>query len=365
MQSGLFAHAASRWGSRQGENLATSALVYLLNTYDSAATEFHAVLGQLVNDPRFERKLRFVEQLVGDSGRIDAAGLGQQHEHRVLIECKFDATLGDTQISGYLSELSTPGILLFLVPRNRRREILNQVATVLGLEQLEFIETDGFLSCRTGSGAEVVAVADWHTVLDIFDGSCSDVGFLAEAAQLRSYVDRMTGDGFTPLTAEELSGRVGTRWRQFVDLITEAIDKAEDAIPEFEGDGQLAAGRGSVGRYLRIGPLRMWAGVWTGPWSDTADTPLWLQFKGAARLSVNEARMALAGYEGEGFGPVFERNGEVLVPLYLRCAADRDEVVRGLVDQLAAVVRAVGSATAAEETATSLDDVPHAGGPAC
>jgi hypothetical protein len=340
-------------------------LVYLLNTYDSAATEFLGVLGQLVNDPRFERKLRFVEQLVGDSGRIDAAGLGQQHEHRVLIECKFDATLGDTQISGYLSELSSPGILLFLVPRNRRRETLNQVATVLGLEHLDFIEADGFWSCQTGSGAEVVAVADWHRVLDILEGSSGDVGLLAEAAQLRSYVDRMTGDDFTPLVAEDLSGRVGTRWRQFVDLFAEAVEEAEAAIPELEGDGQLAAGREFVGRNLRIGPLRVWGGVWTGPWSDTADTPLWLQFTGTERLSVTEARMVLAGYEGEGPGGVFERNGQVLVPLYLRCAADRDEVVRGLVDQLAAVVRAVGSATAAEETATSLDDVPHAGGPAC
>ncbi len=344
MPSAMFGHAASRWGSRQGENLATSALVYLLNTYPEATSAFVATIAELSPDPpRFDRELRFVEQLVSDGGRIDAAGLDKGRARRLLIECKFGAVLGDSQIDGYLQELAEPGVLLFIVPRLRRPETLAQVCRILRLTPEAFADSGGFAVAPIDP--QSVAVSDWISVLDVLGEVQGDTEFMAELAQLRSYADLMTGDDFIALAPEEVASRTGGRWRQFTEIFEEAVAEAQ-LQGHLTTDGSLSGSHGYSGRGLRIGPWLVWGGTWAGPWADTAETPLWLQITGGeGRPEPALALQALAGFGEGGPSRVFERREQVVVPLYLKYAADRAEVVADVVSQLAAVRAAINEFT--------------------
>ncbi len=340
MPTAMFAHAASRWGSKQAENLATSALVYLLNTYEEAGRALVAVMGRLnQGSVPLEEHLRFVEQFVAAGTRIDAAGLGQGGARRVLIECKFGAVLGDSQIDGYLDELATPGSLIFIVPRQRRTETISQVCRVLDLQPTDFADQEAFMTANLGDQA--VAVTDWLSVLDILEAATTDGDAAAEFGQLRSYVDLMTGDDFVALAPEELAGRVGARWWQYTQVFEEAV-----AAAQLKGilvtEGILAGSHGSSGRGLRIGPWLVWGGAHAGAWSDTADTPLWLNFtEGPGRPQHETVLTALRTLNSTGSDRVFERKGHVMVGLYLPSAVDRGEVVASLVTQLSEIRAAI------------------------
>lgn len=333
MPFGMFAHAASRWGSKQGENIATSALCYLLNSYPEAGTQFCSQIADLLpSDLHDALTLRFVEQLVSDSGRVDAAGIGQDGARSLLIECKFDAVLGDSQISGYLGELVRPGVLLFIVPRQRRAQTVQQACAVLGLNRAHFHENGHYSFARIDRAT--VAVTDWISVLTSLAEVQADAEFAAELAELRAYVDLMTGDEFTALTPEDLSGHIGARWVQFTQLFEEAVVTAQ-AEGVLELEGSLSGTHGYSGRALRIGPWLTWGGIWAFGWTDTADTPLWLDFTaGPGRPDLEAALRALQPLETSEVGRVFERRDHVVVPLYLKCAAERGEVVEDLVAQL-------------------------------
>jgi hypothetical protein len=138
MPTDMFGHAASRWGSRQGENLATSALVYLLKTYSEAASYFLEALNRLMpQGSTLGTNMSFVEQLIADGGRIDAADIGAGGEHKLLIECKFSATLQNSQVQDYFNALAEPGMLLFVVPRSRRGATVDHIAQLHGYPYYE------------------------------------------------------------------------------------------------------------------------------------------------------------------------------------------------------------------------------------
>ncbi len=359
MPSAMFGHAASRWGSQQSENLATSALVYLLNTYSHAGQRFIDAVKSLIDDAtEFEPDLRFVEQLYASGGRIDAAGIGPGGIRRILIECKFGAVLDDGQIDGYLAELTSSGVLLFIVPRQRRVETISQVTKVLGTDLTGFEERGNVSVARVRRGldqpagavrmsGQVVAITDWVSVLGILDNAPTDVEFVAELAQLQSYVDLMTGDHFVALAPEELDGRIGARWWQFTQLFDEAFTAAA-ARGILKHEGNLAASHGWSGRAVRIGPWLAWAGLWARPWADTANTPLWLDFTdGPGRPERHVALRALQTLDPLDSIRVFEREERVVVPLFLRHGAERADVVADLVLQLDQIKSAIETFMAA------------------
>lgn len=336
MPFGMFGHAASRWGTSQGENLATSALVYLLGTYPEVGDRFCRDLAGLMGDSGMDLQLRFVEQLItAGGGRMDAAGITPAGERFLAVECKFDAALGDAQIRDYLDEVTSPGILLLVVPRQRRAQVMMQAARTLDVGADAFVDRNGYFTAT--ARASTVAVTDWLTLLTSFAASSTDIEFGTELKQLRSYVDLMTGDEFTPLTPDDVSGRRGARWRHFHQLLDEALSMAQ-ANGFLRTAGSLGGSHGYSGRGLHFGPWVGWGGLWAAAWADTADTPLWLNFSPneAGRPELDIAMEVLRPLNAAG-QRLFERQGAAVVALYLKCGTNRGDVVTDLVDQLRAV----------------------------
>ncbi len=84
------------------------------------------------------------------------------------------------------------------------------------------------------------------------------------------------------------------------------------------------------------------AGLHAPTWAEAADTPLWLDFTGPDRPNHDVALRALQPWEANGVRRIYEtREQHLTVALYPKCAADRDEVVRDLVDQIRGVREAI------------------------
>ncbi|RLD01978.1 MAG: hypothetical protein DRI32_09185 [Chloroflexi bacterium] len=342
MNESLFGHLAFSF-SKSPENLATEALVFILNRSTVANEAFLHFISQ--TGASLPPTLNFDTQAGGkDSGVPDIRGRNASGKEILLGEAKFWAGLTDNQPVAYLARLqkSSGSILLFIAPEKRSTllwaELLRRCKNSnisLHKEEISLIKNIQFDNNST------LALASWRMILNTIRSAVETVGdtkTLSDIMQLEGLCEKMDEEAFLPLRSEELASNIGTRIVQYGYLIDELKDKlvAEKIILKKTTSG------GTLGSYVRYtysftGEYQFHLHYNAFFWSKYRDTPLWLGLKRPTKPYSSfspEAKKKLSALEFENPSRLLQDGDELLVPLFLPIGVEKNEVIQSLVSQV-------------------------------
>ena len=327
----------------QPEPVATDALVHLCNTFAPAEAVMSGLLADLGAGE--VSGLSFTGQDIDPTtqGRPDLIG-SDTAGVRMVLEAKFDAELTAAQTGGaYVGRLTsgTPGALVFLVPRDRMRNVWHTVSQTPGAatEPADLSDADidtGLANMSLPTEGHTLAVVSWETLLNRMTASFVDAGDQAGAGQLAELTGLVTWrsrTGWNPLVEEDLPQRTGRQLVSLIDMIkTAATRVSKKKIRNGTADG-------GPGRYLRTPANKsLWVGVWFGWWDHYGPGPVWAQaiLKNTAAVNLYAAALKAAHITNY---PRPEYT-DVLVPIALPMGAEHSATEQAIVDHLLAIITA-------------------------
>lgn len=348
----VLSHIVQKRYSQENENIATDALAYILQSSDSARAGMMRLLRGIVPEMP---DLEFRTQLSDDSIRPDMEG-HDGCERRVYVENKFWAGLTDNQPCEYLRSLAgcaAPTILLMVVPEAREQAVWREALRRLEVEGIgtaSLAATDGLVHAVATEAGPVFALTSWARVLATLElAAADDAGALSDIAQLRALCDAADSEAFIPISATEVTDqRIPALILQVGGLMQAAVEVGVTEEIVIVDGLRTVASWDRIGRYVRFpgeaGP-GFWIGVHLSLWRKHGGTPLWLLFPSGAWGRPTEVRTLLEPW-AERNGVCAEwRGGDYVVAVDIETGEERDQVVRGIVDQLKTVGNVLASAT--------------------
>ena len=351
----LLARLAGQLGGLQ-ETVATDGLGQLLADPE-AAQALTAALRSGV--PELPGPLRFTTQAADEDTRPDVVARDEARE--VLhVEGKFWAGLTDAQARDrYLQRLAAehhkaapghpcPGVLLWVCPPRRADVLWPEVCQVSGAARRP---GDGRWWFADTPAGQVVALADWPTVLDALEPA-GGAELAEDTRQLRALVHEVDAHAFLPWTHQDLTDQHTAR--QWVALLGAA--ESIRSVAQRAGVAEAGGKRNTTvhGRMWR-GPALRLAGVYTGLivslplFAQHGRSPLWLRWwHGRAVI----ARRAFPGR-------TIDTDDGCVLPVPVTAGRLRAEVIQDAVAFLSACRDQLASAVAPNDNlAEDESDVP-------
>ncbi len=347
----LFGHLVHNF-SKHPENLATEALAFILG---SSAVARKALANLLApTGVALPADLTFVTQVAGSDQAIpDLVGRTPANEPVLIGEAKFWAGLTGNQPVTYLRRLAdrADGLLLFIAPARRFTTLWAELVRRCNAAHLTAGEkqqvNDEFLYCQVKRGP-VLALVSWRLLLASMGQALDAAGehhVAADIHQLQGLCERMDSEAFIPLGPEEMTSAIGTRMIQFSDIVNNLTDLlVHEGKASIKGLKATATANG-FGRYMRIGPYGCMLQLNYGLWSNLRETPLWLtimdaQGTGHWRYSP-EARQRLSRWELDDPPRLMRSGNQLLIPLFLRPNAEREQVIAELHEEIDRIIAAL------------------------
>ena len=326
------------------EDIATETLGYLLRRDVSreALADLVAAAGAGPYPP-----LKFRTQASNTEGsRPDIVGEAADGVVHVVVEGKFWAALTDAQPLGYLRQIPVSGILMFVCPGRRVDSLWKEIeaACADGSQTIESVVTRGTI--RSGQvDRRVLAVASWDAVINGFAASASrsgDATLASDIEQLRGLCADVDQAEFLPIESEEMSPALGLRLTSLAKLVDDVFFSLEGAT-YFSRQGLRKAGAvpGQYGRYIRIGGHGCFLKFCSNCWGSYGMSPLWLRVGNASFEQSDELHLKLAA---AGLHPIRTEGERTQVALRLLLRAPQHAVVMAVIDQIAAIAAAIGTA---------------------
>ena len=329
--------------SRQGENVATAGLLYLLQSHDDARHAFLQVVEKASGVP-LPPNVRFQGQVGSTgSGITDISGW---HDNRelVIVEAKVGAGLGLNQARDYFKRLDAGGLLVVLAPESRLPALFG-----VACKDCDVMSDASALTASAG-GKSLVAVS-WLAVIDAIRAKPLTAALRAEVDQIRGLYDHLETAEFMPFSSDSLSRNAA---RQHASLERVVVDlnarifagTVTDASCPKKGF-RIAASGDAVGFYFLLAGNSAWFGRSTGLWLKNveAETPYWLHLW---QLGYSDAHLLKGQLDGDArcrarcFG-----EPPVRMALWPPLGVDISLVGSGLAEQIAqvgAAIRKVGLA---------------------
>ena len=269
----MLAHLAWRFHPRM-EELAVSALAYILNRYPESRRGLAGVLERTVTGMQLSDELFQTEYALPNGGKVDLVQEADG-EKRLFVEAKFNAPLTKHQPVSYLECLAedSASVLMFLAPPPRKEELWGQLRS--RIEKAGMRLSAAAPPCATIDGThKQLLVADWTTLLSGME-TClegSEPG-LADIRQLMGLVEfAEAGEPKGPHAGEEL----------VKDVIE--IGEAEGWLDTKTEKGKLQKKVSSFGygHYVWLGrraKMGTSVGFNTELHEEFKTTPLWVRFK--------------------------------------------------------------------------------------
>ncbi|MBN2393907.1 MAG: hypothetical protein JXR84_24450 [Anaerolineae bacterium] len=338
----IFSHIVQKRFSQQNEDVATDALLFILEANLSA----HNGMMKLVRGiaPGMP-DLRFKTQQTEGSIRPDMWGYDGV-EPRVFIENKFWAGLTENQPVAYLQQLAQstqPTILLVVGPDARVQTLWRECSGRLrdaGISASEREFPSGVIvrSVTTDIGP-IFAFTSWTRLLDFLEPELADVPQArSDLLQLRALCEAADSDAFVPIASEDVTDQripalvlqLNSVVQAIVELaITEKVLDIKRLKPQASGE--------RIGRYARFSNVKgvgVWFGIHFPLWKKHGSTPLWLLFSPGEFGRAQEVQPILEPWaERQGIFSTFENN-DLAVAVPIACGEDKDQVLRHVVDFL-------------------------------
>ena len=287
----LFGHLALRFTSHP-ENLATEALLYLLNNSKSSNGLFARYLSGFRQD--FPPITRFSSQVSLDGNTIpDIVATDTNGTSIFIVENKFWAELTPNQPLGYLPLLPTevPSALLFVCPEKRLSILEAELAyLVTSSDQYpdhQNIHASEDLTVSKLSESQFLAVVSWRRLLTDFESLLDPIEertLVADLHQLRGLCEQMDEEGFIPLRTNETGNvEIPRRILDYSSLIDDIVNELRES-GDVSTDGLVRTSTTEfTGRYVWIrqrGDLDGLLCVDFMAWRKFGRSPIWLEFSG-------------------------------------------------------------------------------------
>ncbi len=335
-------HLALRFAPHP-ENLATESLAYILEKSPGAKRALMAFLNKLGGP--LPETLRFQPQANGPDGSIpDLVGTDSDGEQMVIIEAKFWAGLTDNQPVAYLNRLSpsSEAILLFVAPALRSCLLWNELLSRCKTEGVTFsIEKDISIFPEVKltkiQRHHTLALSNWGTLLTYLLQTLNmegDTVAVSNLLELQGLCDRMD-DTFLPLSSEELTSSIGSRFIQFSKLVDSvATDLVAEGLGSYAGKSSCRGGS-----YLQ--PMTIYGCgcilmVNSEYWAHFRSTPIWLNVRDPnwKPAGVDLRNILLPLQLEDPPRVLYDQNQKLVVPIMLPAEVDRRSVVESLLGQV-------------------------------
>ena len=290
-----------------------------------------------------------------DGSRPDMVGYDQEDGKRLLVECKFWATLLEGQASTYFEQLeeSGPGVLLFIAPATRLEtlwgEITRQMESDTDGFKLETIETSEQLRRARVTGPDKqdkrLLLVSWSLLLgNLAAAVTSDSMVASDIQQLRGLAELQDDEAFQPIKRAEFSPSVPRRLRWLNQLIDDAVVSRGSKEGWMSLDGFNAAPqKDGYGRYFgfrmdgKVPPGYVFLCLQYGLWATGGDTPLWLRIRPEVPISPVQLRRSVPSLveHAGGFWPYN-------VPIDLTPGVEYGRVLDDVVRQVKSIWKMVG-----------------------
>ena len=296
----VFSHIVQTRYSQERENIATEALLFILDTFPAAHDALMKLLRGITPDLP---DLHFGTQQTDNNVRPDLWG-NDSHGPRVLIENKFWAGLTKNQPLAYLRILekrAESSALLVVVPDARQQSVWSAMVKRLaasGISPSDKEPSPGiFRHIATDIGPSL-AITSWATVLQTLEEPLADdPQAMDNLNQLRSLCDAADQDSFTPFSDNQLTDQTTPAFfLQLSAIVRKSISEASDGVILNKKKCSAQANWGRVGQYILFAQPAD-AGCWFGThfrlWKEHGGTPLWLYFEPTRWSRAPEVRSAL------------------------------------------------------------------------
>jgi hypothetical protein len=335
----LLAHLAARFVT-QRENLATEALLHVLNRSDHARDAFIRTFSMLGAD--LPSNLAFRTQAACKEGIPDLVGVDSTGGQCLVVEAKFWAALTDNQPVGYLRPIAEQGhgTLAFLVPERRLEIVWHELlkrCREAGLRLAVQEHTPGRVRIAAVEPNTTLLIVSWSEVLGNVFAAVQRAGeqdVASDLRQLQALCAREDADAFLPLTSEELTSSVPGRVVQFCDLVDDLtanlVNRGSADVTRLRAVG----GRGWYGKYLRLNGFGCLLHFSADKWAAKAFTPIWLRVTGKDWEPSQAIAEHLAPRLVEtGIRPYSSPTG-YQIPIMLPTLVERDAVLGAAMRQL-------------------------------
>jgi hypothetical protein len=340
-ERGLLAHVVSKFAPSQWENVASEALLYVLDDLGADALQsLVSAAGIGLSGCRWTSQLSDSDGL----GRPDLVALDASDRPLLVMEAKFWAGLTANQPVGYLARqraafagsTGSP-LLLFVAPGARRESLVTHLAARL----------TG--ASRTSEGPLIVldavegrvAVASWTAVLETLEavaqtrGSAESQDALMQIRGLCATSDRQP---WLPLGISDVDMSVGQLYFRLAETVHAVVDRLrhDKVIDEQRSEYNT---RNSTGRQVRSALTGDWFYVLFSQfrWAQDYPTPFWLSFENPRA----EVRTALTSLDSSASPRVLALKDRVVLALHPPIGADSVETVELLASSVAKVLEAL------------------------
>jgi hypothetical protein len=361
----VFSHIVRTRLSGEGEDVATEALAFILESSQAARTAMAKMLRRVAPDLP---ELTFIAQRGDGITRPDLSGLAGLQLH-VLFENKFWAGLTDNQPMSYLRMLADGrddgGLLVVVVPSVRVSTIWSELLRRVddaGSVAVEGPAPIGFTRLAKTTLGPSLALTTWRQVIETLQLELThDPARLADVMQLRALCDAADVDAHVPLSASHLSDQttpariiqLGSIVQAAVGLATErGIVNTTRLMPQASWD--------RIGRYLRFpagGGVGAWLGTELRTWMEHGRTPLWLVFTPSPWSRADEVRQIVAPWANErAMAMVHDRDGRFSIGIDVPPGEEVPRCAESCVEQLAEIAAELRHLA----SRTSIDEDPAA-----
>jgi hypothetical protein len=343
------------------EDVATKALELIL----ARSTPARNALDRLLAEFRGGRAVpvaRWASQVVAiDRSRTDLEGYDATEVTVAIFENKFWAGLTANQPATYLGRIPAGyGVLLFVVPRTRVAQLMNELTIRLpeGFGAFSDLSGDQTRMVSRIADGRTLGITSWDVVLSsIRDAleAAEDFDTLADLRQLFALIAKMDAEGFRPLSATDLTGDAPRLVLSLCDLVDGVVQ--EILAWPFANRRRLraTAGKGWYGHYFRMHGYCFQLIVSAPRWRTPGISPVWLRVSNAdwdVPVAVR-AQIASAVMNASWIDEVRLRDWEgYWLPITVLEGREREPVISNMVEQIRRIADVLESYALADQDDT-------------
>ena len=342
----LFGHLALRFSSHP-ENLATEALLYLLNNSRDANGLFAGYLSGSGQD--FPTVTRFNSQVSSDDNTIpDLVAIDEAGDNIFIVENKFWAELTPNQPVGYLPLLSkeTPSALFFVCPEKRlsvlEAELGRLISSSSEYPNYQHMQRSEDIALSRLTGTQFLVVVSWRRLLadlEVLLDPIAERTLVADLHQLKGLCDQMDQEGFIPLRTNETGNmEIPRRIINYSDLIDDIVNELRES-GDVSTDGLARSSTAEfTGRYIDIRKRDEFGGLLAldfVAWRKFGRSPIWLEFNSSEWGKAQEVTALLSRTDLDfiDLAASSARPG-VGIPITLMPNADKRKVIKNCASQI-------------------------------
>jgi hypothetical protein len=284
--NGFLAFIARQY-NRKAEDVGSDVVAHLLHE-SHIQNAFCGLLAGL-GFPNLKPSFAVETRSSGENGIPDIKLLDDNGECRVIIENKFWALLTSKQPSAYINEIAADGLVLFVVPRLRRRSVWEQIQTRCVSSHVPVTDSKvTALGCSGRVGVKHIAVISWTDLLAAFSSLTRTASNATSSSETEVFLNQLRR--LCDVEDSKKVERLDERWisntdialavydyMKLVNLIVESAADANYFLPE-RRQGQDSCGEGYFGKWGQLGSYRAWIGFDARLWSERGESSIWIEF---------------------------------------------------------------------------------------